>query len=85
MKYVYITLLFISIAQSVDGQCISIELSITWERKDSIDIFSQDEKCTPFLNILYRNNSNIPLYVKNSHQNRIRITSYNVCYTKLLR
>jgi hypothetical protein len=60
-KIIIITVLFLLQSQSLFSQCISIELSVTWERGG--DIFKKDSAVsTPILNITYRNNCNTNYY-----------------------
>ena len=56
-KTIIIIMLFMLQCQLLFSQCISIELSVTWEMKT--DILNKDSIVnTPILNIMYRNNCN---------------------------
>jgi len=60
-KTLLIIALFLLQEQSVLSQCISIELSVTWET--GYDIFQKDSVVDiPKLNIIYRNNCTVDYY-----------------------
>ena len=74
------TLLFFQ-GQLVFSQCISIELSVTWET--GYDIFKQDSMvCIPKLHIRYRNNSNTNYYFLKISDSRdgLPMTPYNLLH-----
>jgi hypothetical protein len=60
-KIIIITAFFILQSQSLFSQCISVELSVTWEM--GFDIFKKDSAISiPMLNITYRNNCDTNYY-----------------------
>jgi len=62
-KLLYITILLLLQGNLLFSQCISIELSIIWER--GYDVFKIDSIASiPKLNITYRNNCDINYYFK---------------------
>lgn len=61
-KMLYILIVFIFHIQIISSQCINVDLSVTW--KEGYDIFKKDSiVCIPYLNIIYQNNGDIPLYL----------------------
>lgn len=67
-KLIIVALLSIQV-QIVFAQCISVELSVTWEA--GYDIFEKDSMIhIPKLHIIYRNNCNTNYYFLKISENR---------------
>jgi|WetSurMetagenome_2_1015567.scaffolds.fasta_scaffold466890_1 hypothetical protein len=70
MKSFITFLLLIILSSKLPAQCVSIELSVCWKNGDSVFFTSDGNTCHPYLNIIYRNNSDMPLYFLKVSQGR---------------
>lgn len=70
MKSFITFLLFIVLSSKLFAQCVSIELTVCWKKGNSVFVNNDSNTCLPYLNIIYRNNSEMPLYFLKVSQER---------------
>lgn len=69
MKYIFLLTAILINSLELHSQCISVELSIHWaSKKDLISMHNDSGTCIPYLNITYRNNSNMSRYFLKASQ-----------------
>lgn len=62
MKYLFLLIAILFNSMHLFSQCISVELSIHWEREKNPFSLNENDFCVPYLHITYRNNSDDTLY-----------------------
>ncbi len=63
------------------SQCVSVELSVHWNREKNLLSVDKNHSCVPYLNITYRNNSNDTLYFLRVTQSETGLPSFPISST----